>query len=145
MVIVTAAADGERSGCLVGFATPVSINPERYLACVSKANHTWHVAMAATHLAVHLAPSDDPALAELFGGRTGDEIDKLARCPWSEGPHGTVLLDACADRFVGAVLDRIDLGDHTGMLLSPVSVQRGEGAPPLRYRAARGIEPGHPA
>ncbi|WP_255355718.1 flavin reductase, partial [Frankia sp. CpI1-P] len=39
MVIVTAAVpDGERSGCLVGFHTQCSIEPARYLLCISQAN-----------------------------------------------------------------------------------------------------------
>ncbi|HEX8931084.1 MAG TPA: flavin reductase, partial [Actinomycetota bacterium] len=33
MLIVTAETDGERAGCLVGFATQCSIEPPRFLLC----------------------------------------------------------------------------------------------------------------
>ena len=43
MVIVTAPG----SGCLVGFSTQVSIDPPRFLACISKTNHTHAAALVA--------------------------------------------------------------------------------------------------
>src|SRR5712672_2014870 len=80
MVIVTTVADGERSGCLVGFHSQCSIHPARWALWVSKANHTYGVALRATRLAVHFPSVDDVDLAELFGEETGDEVDKFARC-----------------------------------------------------------------
>src|SRR5690349_14969423 len=108
MLIVTAVAGGERSGCLIGFATQTSIHPPRFLVCVSQKNHTHGVAGRATHLGVHVVPEQATAVAELFGGETGDEVDKFARCAWREGPHGVPLLDACPSRLVGEVLWRQD-------------------------------------
>ncbi len=145
MLIVTAAAGGERAGCLIGFGTPCSIDPPRFLACLSKANRTHRVARRATHLGVHVVPAAAAGLADLFGGETGDEVDKLARCAWREGPHGVPLLDGCPNRFVGAVRERIDVGDHEALLLDPVWAEHRDGGPALRFGAARRIEPGHPA
>ena len=54
MYVVTAAAARERAGCLVGFAGQCSIEPERHMVWISKANHTYRVATAAGHLGVHL-------------------------------------------------------------------------------------------
>src|SRR3982750_801842 len=62
MLIVTAAAGGQRAGCLVGFATQCSIDPPRMLVCVSKANHTYRVAVDADVLAVHFLRRDDGAI-----------------------------------------------------------------------------------
>src|SRR3954469_9365366 len=79
MYVVTAAVDGERSGCLAGFVTQCSIDPPTMLVCISKANHTHAVAQAATTLVVHFLGAEDEALARLFGERTGDDIDKFAQ------------------------------------------------------------------
>lgn len=144
MYIVTAAADGETTGCLVGFATQSSIEPPRLLVCLSQANHTHGVALAATHLAVHLVPAGRRDLAELFGGETGDEVDKLARVPWTPGPGGVPLLEDCPRRLVGEVLARHDLGDHTGHLLAPVQVGTAQGET-LTFTDVRDIDPGHDA
>src|SRR5438128_2042182 len=86
-VVTCASPDGvERSGCLVGFTSQCSIPPPRFMVWISVKNHTFEVARRATHLGVHVLPADDPAgLAELFGGETGDEVDKFERCAWHEG------------------------------------------------------------
>ena len=44
MAIVTAADGEERSGCLVGFHTQCSIEPARFLICISRRNHTYSIA-----------------------------------------------------------------------------------------------------
>jgi flavin reductase (DIM6/NTAB) family NADH-FMN oxidoreductase RutF len=145
MFIATVAADGERSGCLIGFATQCSIRPPRFLAGISDKNHTFGVAMRAEDMAIHLVPADATELAELFGGETGDEVDKFERVPWRPGPGGVPLLDGCPNRFVGRIMERIDFGDHTGMVLDPFLAEVSEDIELLDFHRAKRIEPGHPA
>ena len=150
MVIVTAAAGGERAGCLVGFHTQVSIDPPRMLVCISNKNRTHEIAEEASVLAVHLVPDERKDLAELFGGETGDELDKFERCEWTEGPDGVPLLDGCPQRFAGRILHRREFGDHTGVLLAPVEEEGAAeetraGGEPLRLDQAEEIDPGHEA
>jgi flavin reductase (DIM6/NTAB) family NADH-FMN oxidoreductase RutF len=146
MVIVTTVADDERSGCLVGFHSQSSIDPPRYVVWLSQANHTHGVAERASTFAVHLVPSERHDLAELFGGRTGDRSDKLARCEWESGPDGVPLLAGCPDRFVGRRLDWLaGTGDHDGVVLEPVDAERAGRGPWLRLGEASDIDPGHPA
>jgi flavin reductase (DIM6/NTAB) family NADH-FMN oxidoreductase RutF len=143
-IVTTVNRGGERAGCLIGFATQGSIEPPRFLAGLSKANHTFRVAQTATHLAVHVLARDDHDLAELFGGETGDETDKFARCEYHEGPYRLPILDGVDAWFVGEVIDRFDLGDHVGHLLAPVAVQVARPANLLSGDASD-IEAGHPA
>jgi flavin reductase (DIM6/NTAB) family NADH-FMN oxidoreductase RutF len=145
MFVVTAAADGRRAGCLVGFTTQTSIDPPRLLVCLSERNHTYDVARAARYLAVHVLEADGRELAELFGGTTGDEVDKFARCDWQPGPHGLPLLQACPRRLVGRVLDTLPFGDHVGFLLEPLSEHAGPREQALTYQQVRDIDAGHPA
>jgi flavin reductase (DIM6/NTAB) family NADH-FMN oxidoreductase RutF len=145
MFIVTVAAHGERSGCLIGFATQASIDPSRFLLCLSNKNRTYRVSRDAELLGVHFVPEEQAELAELFGGETGDEVDKFARCEWTEGPGGTPLLDACPNRFVGRVLERVDAGDHDAILLEPVAAERGTDSDEFTFHRAKRIEPGHEA
>jgi flavin reductase (DIM6/NTAB) family NADH-FMN oxidoreductase RutF len=145
MAIVTAAAEGRRAGCLVGFHTQCSIDPPRYLVCVSKANHTFDVACRAEALAVHFPSVADREVAELFGEETGDEVDKFARCPWRDGPGGAPVLDGVGRWFAGRVANRFDLGDHVGFLVEPVDGACSDVAPQLGFQAVKGMPPGHPA
>jgi flavin reductase (DIM6/NTAB) family NADH-FMN oxidoreductase RutF len=145
MFIVTTARGGERSGCLIGFATQASIDPPRFLALISERNRTYRVARAARALAVHLAPSDKPELVELFGSETGDDVDKFDRCEWSEGPAGLPILSDCPSWFAGEVLERLDCGDHVAFLLEPFAARRGHGDEPFPFHRAKRLEPGHEA
>ena len=144
MLVVTTAAGGELTGCLVGFATQTSIDPSRFLVLISDKNRTCRVAERADALAVHLVPADRGDLAELFGGETGDEADKFARAKWREGPDGLPLLDGCPTWFAGRILDRIPLGDHVGHLLDPFD-GHDAGDDWLGFARAKRIEPGHEA
>ena len=93
MFIVTAASAGELAGCLVGFATQCSIDPPRFVVCLSDKNRTFRVAAEAAVLVVHLVPSEATELAALFGEQTGDEVDKFERCSWKPGPEGAPVLE----------------------------------------------------
>ena len=118
MFIVTVAAAGERAGCLVGFTTQCSIDPPRFLVCLSDKNRTFRVARGADTMVVHLVPDGANELADLFGGETGDDVDKFERAPWTPGPAGTPVLDDCENWFAARILDRIPAGDHTAYPVS---------------------------
>src|SRR5690349_1749924 len=92
LFIVTVGAGEDRAGCLIGFASQVSIHPPRFLTCLSMKNATFRVAMRAQTLVVHFVPEEAEELALLFGGETGDELDKFARCTWRPGPDGVPIL-----------------------------------------------------
>jgi flavin reductase (DIM6/NTAB) family NADH-FMN oxidoreductase RutF len=150
MFVVTCASGRDRAGCLVGFATQCSIEPPRFLVCISRANHTVRVAKSAEVLAVHLLASDQKDIAELFGARTGDDLDKFERCRWEPGLSGVPVLVDCPYRFIGRVVDRFALGDHTGYVLDLVDAssasetERGR-FETLTFQEVRDIEPGHRA
>jgi flavin reductase (DIM6/NTAB) family NADH-FMN oxidoreductase RutF len=145
MAVVTAAApDGRRSGCLVGFWTQCSIHPPRVLACISKANHTLAVADDAPVLAVHWLADDDRDMAELFGGETGDEVDKFEHCSWAPGPSGVPVLDGVKGWVAGPVVGRFEAGDHVAFV---VDAEKGAALEPgsdeLGFQAVKDLEPGH--
>jgi flavin reductase (DIM6/NTAB) family NADH-FMN oxidoreductase RutF len=145
MFIVTVAAEGERAGCLVGFATQASINPPRFLVCLSDKNRTYRVAQDAAVLVVHLVPETATDLAELFGASTGDDVDKFEQCAWSPGPAGTPVLDECPNWFAARILDRMNAGDHCAMLLDPFEAASDTTEQPFTFHRARRIEAGHEA
>ncbi len=143
MVLVTCADGEDRAGCLVGFHTQTSIDPPRFLACISRTNRTHRVAARAPVLAVHRLGPGDRALAELFGAETGDEVDKFARCRWRPGPGGAPLVEGVAGWVVGDVVARVPLGDHTGHLLSPRAGSDEGAGGRLPFGAVRDLEAGH--
>ena len=144
MFVVSAAAAGDADACLVGFATQCSIDPPRFLVCLSKRNRTYELATRARVLVVHRLRDDQHALAELLGGRSAhDDPDKLATIGWTPGPGGAPVIDD-SDWFAGSVLDRLDVGDHVAFVLAPTA-GRGDGATPLGFQHARDIDAGQEA
>jgi flavin reductase (DIM6/NTAB) family NADH-FMN oxidoreductase RutF len=145
MYIVTVIdADGEREGCLIGFATQCSVKPPRFLACISKENRTYDAARSADAIVVHFLGAAQRELAELFGGETGDELDKFQLCRWSAGPGGIPVLDDVPGWFAGRILERRDVGDHLALLLEPTQAEDRGGALDLGFQLVKGIDPGHP-
>jgi flavin reductase (DIM6/NTAB) family NADH-FMN oxidoreductase RutF len=145
MLVVTAEAGGERSGCLVGFHAQCSIEPWRWLVCISWRNRTCQVAARSSYLGVHFLDEGDHDLARLFGEETGDETDKFAACAWRAHPYGVPVLTRPAAWFVGRVLERMSLGDHVGHLLEPLDGALTGPFRQLGFQQVKTMEPGHEA
>lgn len=146
MQIVTATApeDGERGGCLVGFAAQCSIEPPRFMVWLSKKNHTLTIARRAEVLAVHFPTPDQLDLAARFGTRSGDHVDKLATERWHEGPQGVPILDEVSRWFAGRITERLDSGDHVAFTLEPFAGSAtADGLPQLGFQAVKHLRPGH--
>ena len=143
LVVVTAAVDDERSGCLVGFHSQCSIDPPRWWIGISKKNHTYRVGRQADVLAVHFLGEHDLALAHVFGEETGDEVDKFSQCSWHPGPGGAPILDDCANWVVYRVLDHHDGGDHFWFMVEPIAAQHGRSQRQLGFQQVKGFHPGH--
>jgi flavin reductase (DIM6/NTAB) family NADH-FMN oxidoreductase RutF len=60
-----------------GFTSQVSIRPPRFSVGLSKRDRTYRVAEGARHLTVHLIERRHCELARVFGGETGDDVDKF--------------------------------------------------------------------
>ena len=143
-IVTVVAADGERDGCLIGFATQCSIHPPRYIACISKENRTFDAVQQADVVVVHFLGSEQIELARLFGGETGDEVDKFELCAWSEGPGGIPVLEDVPGWFAGRILERRDVGDHLALLLGVTTAEDRGGPVDLGFQAVKSLGPGHP-
>ncbi|HEY2301035.1 MAG TPA: flavin reductase [Acidimicrobiales bacterium] len=146
MFVVTVATETDRAGCLVGFATQCSIHPPRWYVGISKLNRTFDIAAAAEVVVVHALGATNAGLARLFGEQTGDGVDKFLYCDWQFGPDGrTPVLTDCPRWFAGMIVDRVDPGDHLGLILAPVAALCRDHGPQLGFQALRDLDPGHPA
>jgi len=144
LIVVTTAEAGEPAGCLVGFHTQSSIQPRRYCVWLSKANHTYRVALRSRYLAVHFLSVDDMDLAELFGTKSGDTVDKFAGLPTEPGPDGVPLLAACANRLVTERTTLLDEGgDHVAVITQPLGVHSAGPFAPLRLSRTGHLVAGH--
>ena len=146
MVVVTAAVDSERAGCLVGFHAQSSIDPKRLTIWLSKANHTVRVTLRATHFAVHFLAADQFAIARHFGTRSGDDGDKFLAWATSTGAGDVPLLDDVPHWMVlrrTALLD--EGGDHVCVVGEVVEARSTGRFVPLRLAQVIDLRAGHGA
>lgn len=143
LIVVTTATDDGPAGCLVGFHCQSGIDPHRYCLWLSKANHTYRAALRASHLAVHFLTDRDLAIAESFGTRSGEDVDKFAGIDLVDDPRGVPLLAACPHRMVVERLAMVDDGsDHACLSTRVLSAETTGPFTPLRLSAAAHLSPG---
>lgn len=146
MAVVTTVADGTRAGCLLGFHAQSAITEAGYCLWLSKANHTYRTALRAQHFALHLLSDRDLALAETFGTRSGEDVDKFADVDVEEDQHGVPLVRALPRRLL---LDRVavldDGGDHVCVTTRVRDAHGGGPFTPLRLGDVDHLVPGHEA
>ena len=143
LVVVTTSAQDHRAGCLVGFHSQSSITPEHYCVWLSKANHTYRVALRAHRFCVHFLTSDDLAMAERFGSHSGADVDKFADLD-VDVHDGVPEIRACPNRIL---IERIALlddgGDHVCLTSRVLDSWTDGPFRPLRVSDAADLEPGH--
>jgi flavin reductase (DIM6/NTAB) family NADH-FMN oxidoreductase RutF len=144
-VITVRAPDEEMSGCLATFVTQCSIDPPNFLACVSRVNHTWGVAVRSTAMGLHLLGGEQMEMARLFGEETGDVVDKFADVDWRLGSTGAPLLADVAVALEGSILGHFSVGDHEAFLLRATRAVAGPEDGLLTVRSGPPLHPGHPA
>jgi flavin reductase (DIM6/NTAB) family NADH-FMN oxidoreductase RutF len=146
LIVVTTADERERAGCLVEFHVQSSIEPQRYCLWLSKANYTYRVALHSSHLVIHFLTADDLPLAELFGSRTGDTVDKFAGLPVDSGPGGAPVLRQCPNWLAVRRIALLDEGgDHVCLTAEPVAAHTAGPFRPLRISQAGHLKAGHGA
>jgi flavin reductase (DIM6/NTAB) family NADH-FMN oxidoreductase RutF len=144
MVVVTTVAEGERAGCLVGFHSQSSIDPQRYCVWLSKANHTYRVSLRAAYFAVHFLTADDLGVAERFGTVSGEDTDKFEGLDVAEDEYGVPLLAAVPNRILLERIATLDDGSDHVCVTSRLRSASTRGAfTPLRVSDVAHLDPGH--
>lgn len=144
MVVVTTAVAGEQAGCLVGFHAQSAIDPQRYCLWLSKANHTYRVALRSTYLAVHFLTKDDVDVAERFGTLTGEDVDKFDGVATRAGIDGVPLIERCPHRMLVKRVALLDEGgDHVCLSAECLDAETSGPFQPLRLSQVDHLTPGH--
>ena len=145
MFIVTANAGGEPLGCLVGFTTQASIDPPRFIACLSHRNRTYRLGKDARALGVHAVPADAerPRRSSSAARPPTRRTSSRAR-RGTKGPRASRSSSAARTGSSAASWRATDAGDHDAFLLEPIAGSSTEEDEFTFHRAKR-IDPGHEA
>ncbi|GIF23871.1 flavin reductase (DIM6/NTAB) family NADH-FMN oxidoreductase RutF [Actinoplanes tereljensis] len=134
VVVVTAAGDPPAGFTATSF-TSVSLDPPLVSFCLADAASAARAVARAGTVAVHVLHQDQEKVARTFAT---SGIDRFAtHGDWVPGPDGVPLLDGVLARIVCRVAQRVQAGDHTIVLATPIAgaLHDDPGATPLLYHA----------
>ncbi|MEE9278048.1 MAG: flavin reductase family protein [Dehalococcoidia bacterium] len=143
LVVVTAAADGDRGAQVAVSAFAASIVPERprILVEIQKRNYTHGLIRMSGRFAVNLVPRERWWWVRHFGFRSQQEVDKLADVAWTAGSHGLPLLDEALGTLVCRVVNAMDGGDMTVFLAEVEEAERRRPDQPLHWHEVQQMLP----
>lgn len=135
LYVVSAAADGQRAGCVINTAVQVTSQPPRISVAVNKDNVTAGVIQKAgvfTVMAIDVTA--DMMFIGNFGFRTSDTYGKFEKYGCAESAVGSPYAPqhACA-LFACKLVETVDVGTHYLFIGDVADAQRLSDAEPLTY------------
>jgi flavin reductase (DIM6/NTAB) family NADH-FMN oxidoreductase RutF len=132
-VVVVTAPGQPPAGFTATSFTSVSLDPPLVSFCLANTASAWPAVANAAVVAVHVLGPQQVQVARTFATRGIDRF--AAHGAWSPGPDGVPLLDDVLARLVCRVARRVQAGDHTIVLATPVTglLHTDDTATPLVY------------
>lgn len=132
-VVTTRDAAGNPRGLTATAVCSVSLEPPLVLVCAGRDSHTCEAIRASGRYALNFLSSDARHLSDRFASAGEGKFEGV---DWSEGPHGTPLLDGCLGWVECDVERTLDAGDHTIVLgrVTAVSLETTDGEPLVHFR-----------
>lgn len=114
LYVVSAQAEGQRSGCVVNTLQQVTAEPVRLAVTVNKESLTCQlIQKAGRFAAVALDQRADMMAIGRFGFRTGKDMDKFEGIPYKEDAAGMPYPTATACAHYSCKVEQtLDLGTH---------------------------------
>lgn len=141
LYVVSAQAEGARSGCVVNTLQQVTAEPVRLAVTVNKGNLTCELIEKAGHFsAVALDQRADLAYIGRFGFRSGRDQDKFEGISsWQDAAGMPFPLDCACARYSCAVEQTVDLGTHILFVGKAEEAEILGENPPLTYAYYREV------
>ena len=123
---VVTSNDGKKdNGLIVNTVTQVTNTPNRLAVTINKANYSHHVIKQTGKMNINCLTVDAPfRVFEVFGFRSGRNVDKFADCEPLRSDNGLVFLPRYINSFLSLKVEQyIDLDTH-GMFICSVTEAR---------------------
>ncbi len=138
LFVLTAKMNGKDNGCIINTGIQVTVEPNRILIAVNKANFT-HDMILATGV-FNLSVLSENALFgtfKHFGFQTGKEVDKFDEnipVTYAHSANGLAYITSGANAFMSAkVVDHYDYGTHTLFVAEVTEAQVLNNEPSVTY------------
>ena len=138
-VVTMRLPSGDPWGFTVNSFASVSLTPPLILFCVDHGSESFQAMNRAPHFAVNILAEDQEELSRRFSAK---RQDRFSHVPWSEGPHGSPLIEGCLGFLECRKVASHAHGDHTVILGEVLEARATGGNPLLFYRSSYArIEP----
>jgi len=133
VAVITANSTAGPVGFTVTSLTSVSADPPRVSFNIAHTASAWPAVSLTRYLGVHLLGAEQSELAATFARSGADRF--AAPTVWAPGPRRVPVLDGCVSWLVGAVEERVAVGDHSIVVVKVLHVGGREdvGAPLLYH------------
>ncbi len=132
-------SSGEPWGFTVNSFTSVSLNPPLILVCVGHDSESARAMAGAAHFAVNFLTEEQQEISRLFASKAADRFKNLA---YSEGVHGSPLIDGCLGYVECKKVATHNHGDHAILIGEVLEAHARSGEPLLYFRSGyRHIKP----
>lgn len=121
LFVLTSAADGKDSGCIINTAQQVTSEPNRISIAVNKSNYTHDLVKQSGHFNIStISESAEFELFKHFGFQSGRDVDKFAGyADCKRSANGLYYVTAGINSYISAAVEKeVDLGSHTLFIAS---------------------------
>lgn len=116
LFVLSSAAEGRDSGCIINTAGQVTSEPNRISIAVNKANYTQELVQKSGKFNISILSQDAPfSLFQHFGFQSGRDVDKFAGyADCKRSANGLYYITNGTNGYISASVEQaIDLGSHT--------------------------------
>ncbi|MBV9123220.1 MAG: flavin reductase [Planctomycetes bacterium] len=141
--LVTACANGRRSGLIATFVSPASIVPTlpRMVVGLARCHYTYDLVETSRAFALHLLGEEHLDWVWRFALQSGRDVDKLQGLTLQTGTTGSPLLTDALGWLDCRVEGRLNTGDRSLFLGEVVEGHLARATPPLTLSRFRQIAP----
>lgn len=121
LFVLTSAADGRDSGCIINTAQQVTSEPNRISIAVNKSNFTHDLVKKSGKFNISIiSEAAEFALFQHFGFQSGRDVDKFADyAACKRSANGLYYVTAGTNSYISAMVEQeVDLGSHTLFIAS---------------------------
>lgn len=121
LFVLTSAADGRDSGCIINTAQQVTSEPNRISIAVNKSNITHDLVKKSGKFNISIiSEAAEFELFKHFGFQSGREVDKFAGyADCKRSANGLYYVTAGINSYISATVEQeVDLGSHTLFIAS---------------------------
>lgn len=135
--VIATEHEGQRYGLTATAVSSVTADPPRLLVCVNKSGQTHEKILAAGRFCVNVLAEDQDAVAMVFAGMGGKDIDRFATGDWGRLQTGAPVLAGASAVFDCRLGETLGQSTHSIFFGDVVAVASRPGADTLLYGARR--------